>query len=771
VTRSPLRANTAFVLACLLSFASIPTALAQAPQTAPAKAPLNELDAFMEKVLKRREVNKQTLQQYVLDETEMFEVLGPTRMPVFRQKRDFTWYVRDGLHVRSPVKFDGVSVKDEDRTKYEDEWIKRERGRLENAAKREKEKKGAEAEAPQPQPSADDAAGPSGASPIPTPRFVSEAYFMDFKFEAGNYYLVGKEPIDGKTVLRIEYYPKRMFNDDEEREQKEKKKAEDPKAKAPQQESRDQRRERDMEQRIERQMNKTALVTLWVDPTEHQIVKYTFDNVWMDFLPGGWFVKIDDIRASMTMGQPFPGVWLPRDMNIHAGVTVALGSLEAAYERRFSDYKQAETSTKIRIPKEDDDELEEPHGPFVGDNGEDDPQIETIGEIRVHGNAWLRDDEVVKLAGISVGQQLSPDGLRDIERRLQASHRFETIEVRKRYRSLDMTDVALVLLVHERDGMTAETVSERQPPRVWSKLKSRLMFMPIVGYDDGYGFTFGGQTSTVNLLGAGERLSVPLTWGGTRRAAVEAERTFKSGPLTRVQSTFGIMQRENPRFEIDDRRVEWTARAERTTARVLRTGVEGSRSSVDFGALDDHLWTAGAFAALDTRGDPAFPRNAILLGARWNALHVDRLEEPIQRYTTEARGFLGVFRQLVLAGRVQYSTTDRPLPPYERLLMGGSSTLRGFKTGTFDGDRMLVTSTELRLPITSVLSGAKLGVSAFMDAGKIFDANQSLKDASWHQGVGGGVFLIATIFRLNLDVARGLKDGDTRVHLSSGFSF
>jgi outer membrane protein assembly factor BamA len=275
----------------------------------------------------------------------------------------------------------------------------------------------------------------------------------------------------------------------------------------------------------------------------------------------------------------------------------------------------------------------------------------------------------------------------------------------------------------------------------------------------------------VNLLGAGERLSVPLTWGGTRRAAVEAERTFKSGPLTRVQSTFGIMQRENPRFEIDDRRVEWTGRAERTTARVLRTGVEGSRSSVDFGALDDRLWTVGAFAALDTRGDPAFPRNAVLLGARWNALHVDRRDEPIQRYTTEARGFLGVFRQLVLAGRVQYSTTDRPLPPYERLLMGGSSTLRGFKTGTFDGDRMLVTSTELRLPITSVLSGAKLGVSAFMDAGKIFDANQSLKDASWHQGVGGGVFLIATIFRLNLDVARGLKDGDTRVHLSSGFSF
>ena len=98
-------------------------------------------------------------------------------------------------------------------------------------------------------------------------------------------------------------------------------------------------------------MNKTALVTLWVDPVEHQIVKYTFDNVWMDFLPAGWLVKVDDIRASMTMGQPFPGVWLPREMNIHAGVTMAMGSLEAAYARRFSDYKQADVKSLIRIPK------------------------------------------------------------------------------------------------------------------------------------------------------------------------------------------------------------------------------------------------------------------------------------------------------------------------------------------------------------------------------------------------------------------------------------
>jgi hypothetical protein len=780
VTRVPTCTIVPYTIVCLLGFASLGSA--QTPARSPG-APANELDAFMQKVLKRRDVNRQTLEQYVLDETEQVEVLGPGRMPVFRQKREFTWYVRDGLHVRSPVRFDGVSVGDEARTRYEESWTKRERSRLEGKKKKidgAKTDPAAEAAAVEPVAAPDDPAGPSGASPVPTPRFVSEAYFMDFKFEPGNYYLAGREQLDGQTVLRIEYYPTRMFGDSNEKEAA---RAKEREARA---ESRRERRDRETGQRIERQMNKTALITLWVDPAEHQIVKYTFDNVWMDFLPGGWLVKVDDISASMTMGQPFPGIWLPRDMNIHAGVTIASGSLEAAYSRKFADYKQAETKTRFRIPKApapalppSSHDLESPSpaegssfdqsGPYVD---EPPPPQEVVAEIRVHGNAYLRDDEVIRLAGLSLGQSVGAETLETIEQKLKASGYFETVEIRKRYRSLEsLTDVAIVLLVHEHPGQHSEIAAG--PPSIypWGRVKSRLMFLPILGYDDGYGFTYGGRVSTIDLLGAGERLSVPATWGGTRRVAIEAERTFKRGPLTRLASTFGIAQNENPRFEIDDRRVLWTARAERSFARLVRVGVDTSRGSVSFGGLDDRIWTVGADAALDTRGDPGFPRNAVFLGASWNALNVRGLDQRINRYTTDARGYLGVFRQLVLAGRVEYATADRSLPIYERVLLGGASTLRGFRTGAFDGDRRLVASAELRYPITSVLSGAKLGVSAFMDAGKTFDVGQRLDDATWHRGVGGGIFLIATIVRINLDVARGLKTGDTRVHLSSGFSF
>jgi hypothetical protein len=817
-----LRATLLLALSALVFLSIAPRqAEGQTAASRPATKPSGDLDQFMERVLARREVNRAVLNQYVLDETEEFQVLGPGRWPLHRMKRDFTWYARDGMHVRSPVRFDGVKVDEAARQKYEADWIKREQERRERKDKKEPEK-------------GEVSVGPNGLQvsgggvAATEPRFVSEAYFMDFKFEPGNYYLAGRETLEGHNVLRIEYYPTRLFNDsDDEKRPREMKK------------DRDNRQEQD----IDRKMNKTALVTLWVDPAEHQIVKYTFENVWMDFLPGAWLVRVDDIRASMTMGQPIAGVWLPRSMNIHGGFTLATGSFEASYDRSFTNYREAEVKTIIKVPKMQSEvpalrdpalgqvasafrrkktgvpairdagfgirdagfgirdagfgirgsglgsrdlghvasafrrkktwasEVAEAPGRFVDDAQAAPQAAEVIREVRVHGNAWLTDDEVLKLAGVSLNEPLPPAAEKAIEQRLKDSRRFESVEVRKRYRSLDdPTDVALVLVVHERPGVRSVSAGgSGEAPPAWRRFTSRLMFFPILSYDDGYGLTYGGRVSAVNLLGAGERFSVPLTLGGTKRAALEVERTFKTGPLTRVFSSFGIWNRENPHFNVDDQRVELKARAERQFAQLFRTGVEATRSSVSFGERDDRLWTIGADAAIDTRGDPAFPANAVVLGGGWSALHV-RGASTVNRYNADARGYLRLIGQSVFAARLQYYTSDATLPPYERLLLGGASNLRGFRAGAFAADRMAITSGELRLPITSVLRGARLGVTVFMDAAKAVDFGARLRDAEWHKGAGGGIFLIAPLVRLNLDVAHGFGGG-TRVNIGTGFSF
>ncbi|HVD94149.1 MAG TPA: hypothetical protein VNC21_17750 [Vicinamibacterales bacterium] len=326
-------------------------ALAQAP-VPKAVAPTTDLDRFMATALQRRDIDRKTLSDYVLDEVEAFEVLGPGKVPFARMRREYTWYVRDGIHVRSPLKFDGVPIPESERRAYEEKWIHSEENRRKFRTERI-EKRAQEGKPP--------------AVSVPSvnePRFISESYFMDFKFEPGNYYLAGKETLDGHEVLKIDYLPTRLFNDEDDHADHDHKADEADKADKggkPVQEKPDKRsakekeKEKDKEQRaeedIDRKMNKTAQVTLWVDPASHQIVKYTFDNVWMDFLPAGWLVHIDDLRASMQMGQPFPDVWLPRNVSIHGGVSFALGPMELSYKREFSNYRKADVSSKVTVPK------------------------------------------------------------------------------------------------------------------------------------------------------------------------------------------------------------------------------------------------------------------------------------------------------------------------------------------------------------------------------------------------------------------------------------
>lgn len=330
-----MRHTVIVFLAALIAAAST-SVRGQSPSQAPSSAsvssahpPSTDLDAFMEQALRRRDIDRKTLQDYVLDEVEAFELAGPGGAPVMRDRENYTWFVRDGIHVRSPLKHNGVPIPEEDRREYESKWVKSEEGRrkqrLERAAAREKE-------------------GKPPAVSVPSlnePRFVSESYFMDFKFEPGNYYLAGKEQFDGHEVLKIDYVPTKLFDDegtgDEGRGTGKDKKKRD--------------KEQQQEIDINRQMNKTSQVTLWVDPATHQIVKYTFVNVWLDFLPAQYIVKIDDLKASMEMEQPFPGVWLPRGIDIQAGVTTALGSLDAVYNREFSNYRRADVASKIVIPK------------------------------------------------------------------------------------------------------------------------------------------------------------------------------------------------------------------------------------------------------------------------------------------------------------------------------------------------------------------------------------------------------------------------------------
>ena len=389
-----------------------------------------------------------------------------------------------------------------------------------------------------------------------------------------------------------------------------------------------------------------------------------------------------------------------------------------------------------------------------------------VGGIEVRGNHTTPDEVVIQLAGVKIGDPFTDEVLAAIQARLEKSGRFRSVEVVKRYQSLsDFSAILVVIRIIEREGITIDN-PEPGPLR---RLRANTMWLPILRYEDGYGFTYGVRMSFVNVLGQRSRVSVPLSWGGERRATVEAERTFIHGPLTRVLASGGVWRRENPSLDVGDRREGGTFLAERAVTPWFRVGGTGSLQSVHFGDTEDTLRTAGVEATFDTRRDPAFPRNAVYASFGWDRLWFDRAADT-NRLSTDVRGFLGLFGSSVLAVRLQQIRGADALPVFEQPLLGGTASLRGFPLGFRYGDRLAAGTLEIRMPISSPRNIGRAGIAIFADSGATYDAHTTIDHAKFDTGIGAGWFLQLPVLSFRIDVAHGLG-ASTRAHVTLGVTF
>jgi outer membrane protein assembly factor BamA len=298
------------------------------------------------------------------------------------------------------------------------------------------------------------------------------------------------------------------------------------------------------------------------------------------------------------------------------------------------------------------------------------------------------------------------------------------------------------------------------------------MWLPVLDYADGYGFTYGARVSFVDVLGPRSRISVPLTWGGERKAALEVDRTFVRGPLTRVQGSVSLSRRENPHFLLSDTRRDVRVRAERALTSWLRVGGGARLTDVTFGDRDQRHLAPAVDVLVDTRTDPGFPRNAVHFSGTVEQLRF--ADGPnVARWTSDARGYVGLVGTSVLALRGITVRASESLPGYEQALLGGSSLLRGYEFGYRAGDNLAAVSAELRIPITSPLSVGRFGVKAFVDAGTVYGAGERLADQRLDRGVGGGVWVTATVVHAGLDVAwpQGGQRRKPRWHFGLGLAF
>lgn len=308
----------------------------------------SDIDTLMSQVLDHRDENWKKLQQYTLRERETLQITALAVFRLFGYEREYLWFPREGFFVRSPVKADGVAIDEDKRRREEDQWLKnaqnREKQRKERESRRDKAGAAAEGDVPVPLSAVPGDLALTGAvddiiSQTFEPGFIRSANFMQFKFDAGSYALAGREKMLERDVLKIEYYPKRLFRDD------------NPK-KAPCEERRDTtnkcNKEEEFERDIELKMNKVSLVTLWVDPAEKQILKFEFRFQDLDFLPGRTLIRIESARSTMEMSEPFRNVWLPSAVGMRFRLGSAAGPLEARYDVKYRDYRLPEVTGRIR---------------------------------------------------------------------------------------------------------------------------------------------------------------------------------------------------------------------------------------------------------------------------------------------------------------------------------------------------------------------------------------------------------------------------------------
>ena len=202
----------------------VAVALALPVATAAAQS---DLDRFMERVLARRDENWKKLQQYVLEERETLRVDGAVGSALYGFTREYSWFLRDGIFVRSPVKADGVTIGEAERRRAEDELDgspAAARGATDGAR-----------------------AGRAGAA-LRLLRVLPRVQVRSRAVRAGR----------PRAVRRTRRAPHRVLPDADSLPK-------DPRGRTAAFAS--------GTRKSQEKMNKVSLVTLWVDPAEHQIVQ------------------------------------------------------------------------------------------------------------------------------------------------------------------------------------------------------------------------------------------------------------------------------------------------------------------------------------------------------------------------------------------------------------------------------------------------------------------------------------------------------------------
>jgi len=175
----------------------------------------------------------------------------------------------------------------------------------------------------------------------------------------------------------------------------------------------------------------------------------------------------------------------------------------------------------------------------------------------------------------------------------------------------------------------------------------------------------------------------------------------------------------------------------------------------------------------DTRDNAGIPKKGVywktsLVGQR----RIDQTNDSYGAITSEFRFYINPGKSgLVIADRVGGGTTIGDPTFFQRMQLGGVNSLRGFNSKRFTGNTMFYNNLDLRLKLfnfTSYLVPGTVGMIGFTDVGRVWEKGE--KSGRWHQGYGGGLFVMPGEVIL-IQGTVGFSKEASMLYLSVGFNF
>jgi outer membrane protein insertion porin family len=289
--------------------------------------------------------------------------------------------------------------------------------------------------------------------------------------------------------------------------------------------------------------------------------------------------------------------------------------------------------------------------------------------------------------------------------------------------------------------------------------KDKWSTSPTISNNNLFGWTIGIDISLNNFRGTRERINTKIQLGKIRKINLSWNKPWFGGKfrlftkLNLYHIAYPYLYEDYPsHFEEENTGILMTlgksfGRTFKTGFRICLENIWTNDVKVALsGKHNDRIWNIESFVLYDTRDLLFYPQKGIYFQSWIRTFEIQK-KKSFFRTGMDFRLYFPVYSDNILAIQTALQFSNGEVPIYKRLHLGGSKTIRGYRTGFLIGENSYLTSIEYRFPILyerNPVAGINVGYAGvlFTDFGTAWFQDESFKLNKIRGAVGLGIHVI-----------------------------